>query len=86
MTGLSPALQFDGAVERLVEYLGDEQILASKRMGRFCRYRGPYRETRSNAEMRKLLDKKIVAQNSECAMGAGTTLEFYELWSLLRNE
>jgi hypothetical protein len=27
-----------------------------------------YREIRSNAEMRKLLDQKIVAQNGECAI------------------
>lgn len=27
-----------------------------------------YREIRSNAEMRKLRDRKIVAQNSECAI------------------
>lgn len=27
-----------------------------------------YREIRSNAEMRKLLDKKILAQNGECAI------------------
>jgi hypothetical protein len=27
-----------------------------------------YREIRSNAEMRKLLDKKIVTQNGECAI------------------
>jgi hypothetical protein len=28
-----------------------------------------YRELRSNGEMRKLLDKKIVAQNGECGIG-----------------
>ena len=44
-----------------------QRQMGIRRIGDPLHARG-YREIRSNAEMRKLLDKKIVAQNDECGI------------------
>ena len=38
-----------------------------------------YREIRSNAEMQKLLDKKIVAQNGECAICSVRSTDYTDI-------
>ena len=62
-------------IHRSVSCCGREAISKSRRIRQLGvrRIDDPhhprgYREIRSNAEMRKLLDKKIVAQNGDCAI------------------